>query len=119
MIGESTSGSSSARNRAMQFCQRFGLQAPILQAPMAGSSPVSLAVAVANAGGMGSLGALLTSPEDIAEWVAKFRSLSNGPLQLNHWIPEPMPARDPVAEKLVRNFLSGWGSPVPDEANNV
>src|SRR5450631_4075492 len=88
MIGERTSGSSSARNRAMQFCQRFGLQAPILQAPMAGSSPVSLAVAVGNAGGMGGLGALLTSPEEIADWVAEFRSLSNGPLQLNHWIPE-------------------------------
>jgi nitronate monooxygenase len=119
MIGERTSGSSSARNRAMQFCQKFGLQAPILQAPMAGSSPVSLAVAVANAGGMGGLGALLTSPEEITDWVAEFRSLSNGPLQLNHWIPEPTPVRDPGAEKLIRNFLLRWGPPVPDEASNV
>ena len=81
---------------------------------MAGSSPVSLAVAVANAGGMGGLGALLTSPEEITDWVAEFRSLSNGPLQLNHWIPEPTPVRDPGAEKLIRNFLLRWGLPVPD-----
>jgi len=33
----------------MAFCQQYGLRIPILQAPMAGSCPVSLAVAVADA----------------------------------------------------------------------
>ena len=56
-----------ARERAARFCQRFGLRVPILQAPMAGACPASLASAVANAGGMGGFGALTTTPEGIAE----------------------------------------------------
>jgi nitronate monooxygenase len=85
---------------------------------MAGSCPVGLAAAVANAGGMGGMGALLTSPEGIEKWVAEFRSRSNGSFQLNSWIPEPAPVRDRAAEKPVRDFLSKWGPPVPDEASN-
>src|SRR5271167_4246475 len=43
-----------ARERVARFCRRFGLQVPILlQAPMAGACPASVASAVANAGGMG------------------------------------------------------------------
>ena len=48
----------SAPARAAQFCQRFGLRVPILMAPMASASPVSLGAAVANAGGMGGFGGL-------------------------------------------------------------
>src|SRR3981189_173360 len=108
-----------ARRRAMTFCRQYGLQAPILQAPRAGSCPAPLAAAVANAGGMGGLGALLSSPAGVAEWVTEFRSQSNGPFQLNLWIPGPMPAPDPAAEKLVREFLARWGPPVQPEASNV
>ena len=42
-----------------EFCERFGLEIPILLAPMAGACPPSLSIAVANAGGMGGSGALL------------------------------------------------------------
>jgi len=64
----------------MTFCQRYGLQAPILQAPMAGSCSASLAAAVANAGGMGGLGALrglggqsaaLARPEPAGDFVRR------------------------------------------------
>jgi nitronate monooxygenase len=103
----------------MTFCQRYGLQVPILQAPMAGSCPVGLAAAAANAGAMGGMGALLSSPEGIAEWAAGFRSQSKGPFQLNLWIPGPAPARDLAAEKLVREFLATWGPAVLAEAGNV
>ena len=57
-----TSRDPGARKRADRFCQRFGLRVPILQAPMAGACPASLASAVANAGGMGGFGALTTPP---------------------------------------------------------
>ena len=52
----STSPNVGARERAVRFCRRFGLRVPILQAPIAGACPTSLASAVANAGGMGGLG---------------------------------------------------------------
>jgi len=95
------------------------MKLPILEAPMAGTSPASLAVAVANVGGMGAMGALLTSPEGIAEWVAEFRARSKGPFQLNLWIPGARPQRDPAAEARVREFLSRWGPAVPPDAGDA
>ena len=104
----------------MVFCQQYGLRIPILQAPMAGSCPVNLAVAVADAGGMGAMGALMSSPDAIAKWAAEFRSRSLGPFQLNLWIAEPAaPARDFAAEQRVREFLSSWAPAVPAEPNGI
>jgi nitronate monooxygenase len=107
------------RQRARLFCERFGLRLPILMAPMAGASPASLAIAVANGGGMGAMGALMTQPAGIADWVAQVRAHSNGAFQVNLWIPEPAPLRDAAAEASVREFLAQWGPPVPPEAGNA
>lgn len=92
---------------------------PILLAPMAGACPPALAAAVANAGGMGSAGALLMSPDDIAAWMREFRAGSNGAVQLNLWIPDAPPERNPAHEAAVREFLGGWGPPVPPSAGDA
>src|SRR6266542_4710100 len=105
--------------RAEAFCRRFGLRVPILQAPMAGACPVGLAAAVANAGGMGGLGALMTSPDGIAAWASQFRGQSNGSFQINLWVPDPPPARDADHERQVREFLGQWGPPVPAGAGDA
>jgi len=115
---EATSRALGARERAAAFCARFGMRIPILEAPMAGACPADLGAAVANAGGMGAMGALRSTPEEIAEWVAEFRARSGGPLQLNLWIPDPPADRDPAAEARVRAFLADWGPPVPAEAGD-
>src|SRR5437764_9514998 len=86
------------RDRASTFCAKYGLKLPILLAPMAGACPASLSIAVAKAGGMGAMGALLTPPAGIRAWVEEFRSNSSGPFQLNIWIPDPEPPRDRDAE---------------------
>ena len=105
--------------RAAAFCARFGLRLPIVMAPMAGACPASLAVAVANAGGMGACGALTLQPDSIAAWVGEFRASSNGGFQLNTWIPDPAPVRDPVHEAQVRDFLGQFGPAVPAAAGDA
>ena len=109
-----------ARTRAAAFCTRFGLQMPILLAPMAGACPPAMSAAVANAGAMGACGALLLDPPAIAAWAQAFRAASNGGFQMNLWIPDAPPPRDPAAEATLRTFLGQWGPPVaPDAADAV
>ncbi len=105
-----------ARQRVDAFCARFGLRLPILLAPMAGASSPSLSIAVANAGGLGAAGVLLMQPDEIAAWTNEVRSGSNGAYQLNIWIPDPPPQRDPTHEARVREFLAAWGPVVPADA---
>src|SRR3954470_12194227 len=113
------SETSKLRARIDAFCTRYGLRLPILAAPMASATPVALAAAVANAGGMGALGALVTSPQGIRDWAAELRRQSNGAFQLNLWIPDPPPARDAEQERRVREFLGQWGPAVPPEAGDA
>lgn len=86
---------------------------------MSGACPVARSAAVAAAGGMGGLGALLMTPADIADWVEAFRAGGDGALQINLWVPDPAPARDAAHEADVRAFLSRWGPPVPADAGDA
>jgi nitronate monooxygenase len=113
------SASSGPLQRADSFCRRYGLKLPIMLAPMAGACPPSLSIAVAHAGGMGAMGAVITPPEGIRDWVREFRSNSSGPFQLNVWIPDPAPSRDKGAEARVRKFLEQWGPPVAASAGDT
>src|SRR3954463_10202854 len=107
------------RDRAAAFCAQYGLQLPILLAPMAGACPESLSIAVANAGGMGAMGTLMTQPPGIRAWVDEFRPGSSGPFQLNTWIPDPKPERDAQAEARMRAFLAAWGPEVSATAGDT
>jgi nitronate monooxygenase len=98
------------RERARAFCDRYGLQVPILQAPMAGACPPQLAVAVAEAGGMGGNGVVLDPPERIAEWCERFRAGSAGAVQLNTWVPDPPDAPQQRIDDA-RRFLARFGTP--------
>src|ERR1022692_500986 len=75
-------------DRSTAFCAKYGLKLPIMLAPMAGACPASLSIAVANAGGMGAMGALMTPADRIRSWVREFRACSSRPFQLNVWIPD-------------------------------
>jgi len=105
--------------RAASFCESYNLRAPILMAPMAGACPASLAIAVANAGGLGGCGALLMEPDAIRQWAGDVRAKTNGGFQLNLWIPDAPAQRDAAAEAAVRKFLSDWGPEVAREACDV
>jgi nitronate monooxygenase len=107
------------RDRARAFCDQYALKLPILLAPMAGACPASLSIAVAQAGGMGAMGALISPPDAIRSWAHDVRAAGGEAFQLNTWIPDPLPKRDADTEAQVRNFLAGWGPAVPASAGDV
>jgi nitronate monooxygenase len=106
-------------DRAETFSARFGLRLPILLAPMAGACPPSLAIAVANAGGLGACGALLMRGVAILDWAKEVRAGTNGAFQLNLWVPDPAPRRNAVHERRLREFLAGWGPQVAVDAGSA
>src|SRR5205085_1823277 len=86
---------SSLLQRATGFAARFGLKVPIFLAPMAGVPSPALSIAVAEAGGAGACGVLPLQPQEIHAWVKQVRAGTNGPFQLNNWIPDAVPEGDP------------------------
>lgn len=85
----------------------FGVELPILQAPMAGPSGSAMAIAVANAGGLASLPCAMLSLDQIREEVALIRQNSHGPLNLNFFCHQP-PAADPAREDRWKNTLKDY-----------
>ena len=63
----------------------FGIDIPIVQAPMAGAQGVDLAVAVAQSGGLGSLPCAAMKPDQVRSDVARFRQHTRMPINLNFW----------------------------------
>jgi nitronate monooxygenase len=75
----------------------FKIEQPILLAPMAGPSTPELAIAVSEAGGLGSFGSALSTPEQLRAVLGVIRQRTRKPLNLNfftHQPPEPDAARE-------------------------
>ena len=66
-----------------RLCDLLGVTHPIIQAPMAGSDTPALAAAVANAGGLGSIGCAMMSPERFGAAYGETRAATNGALNMN------------------------------------
>nr|WP_315404181.1 nitronate monooxygenase [uncultured Pseudomonas sp.] len=77
----------------------LGIELPIIQAPMAGATGSTMAIAVSNAGGLGSLPCAMLTPEQIRQEIATFSQASRGPLNLNFFCHRP-PATD--GERAIR-----------------
>jgi nitronate monooxygenase len=69
--------------RAMSLQQLLGIELPIVQAPMAGVQGSALAIAVSNAGGLGSLPCAMLAPEAMREELAKIRAQTTRPYNVN------------------------------------
>src|SRR5215472_7830902 len=105
--------------RAATFCEQFNLRVPILMAPMASACPASLAIAIANAGGLGGCGALMMQPEAICAWAAEVRAGTNGGFQFNLWIPDPPPRAGAAGKAGARISLENGGPRPPPEAGKI
>ena|ERR1700722_19722313 len=83
------------------------IELPIIQAPMAGVQGSALAIAVSNAGGLGSLPCAMLSPADLHSELSAIRAGTDKPFSVNffcHTQPEP----DPHREEAWRAMLSKY-----------
>jgi nitronate monooxygenase len=75
----------------MTVRQLFGIDVPIIQAPMAGVQAAPLAIAVSNAGGLGSLPCAMLSPDDIARELREIKAGTTRPFNVNFFCHAPPP----------------------------
>jgi len=72
---------------------------------MAGAGLSDLAVAVSEAGGLGSIPCAMLTPEGMRKEIGSFRERTQGPLNVNFFC-HPEPAPNPAAEQAWRKRLS-------------
>jgi len=85
----------------------FGISLPIVQAPMAGVQGPSLALAVTQAGGLGSLPAATLTPEALRRDLLALRERTAGPINVNFFCHAP-PAADAGREAAWRALLAPY-----------
>ena len=91
-------------NRVLEL---FGVDLPIILAPMAGSTSPDMVIAVSNAGGLGSLPTALYSEEQLRAALDTVRAGTKKPINLN-FFSHQTPADDPVAQAAWRARLRGF-----------
>src|SRR3982751_5798201 len=91
----------------MTLSELFGIELPIIQAPMAGVQGSALAVAVSNAGGLGSLPCALLGSEALREELAAIRARTAGPFNVNFFCHTP-PTPDAGREAAWRSALAPY-----------
>jgi nitronate monooxygenase len=90
----------------------LGVALPVVQAPMAGSQSSALAIAVAHAGGLGSLPCALLSAEAVRAEYATIRRATDRPINLNffcHTPPAPCEAREQAWRASLAPFYRELG----------
>src|SRR5215467_10825141 len=85
----------------------FGIEVPIIQAPMAGSAFSDLVVAVSEAGGLGSLACALLSVEQARTELETIRRKTSRPINVNFFCHNE-PRADPAREMNWRRCLEAY-----------
>jgi nitronate monooxygenase len=85
----------------------LGIDLPIIQAPMAGAQLHELAVAVSNAGGLGSLPCAMLAPEAMEREMTALAKNTNRPWAANFFCHAP-PAADATTDAAWRELLAPY-----------
>jgi len=96
----------------MTLSELFGTELPIIQAPMAGSQDHALAVAVSNAGGLGSIGCATLGIEATRRELAAIKAGTAKPFNVNFFchIPPVVDAgREAAWRKMLAPYYSKYG----------
>ena len=90
----------------------LGTELPIIQAPMAGSQGAELAIAVSEAGGLGSLPCAMLDAEALRRELTRIASETDKPYNVNffcHTMPRPDAARDASWRAALRPYYEELG----------
>lgn len=93
----------------MSICQLFNTDLPIIQAPMAGVQGCALAVAVSNAGGLGSLPCAMLSTASMVSEIQAIQAQTTRPFNVNffcHTAPTPNAPKDHAWRALMSAYYS-------------
>ena len=85
----------------------FLTELPLIQSPMAGSQGNALAIAVSNAGGLGSLPCALLAPQEIRAELAAITAATGKPYNVNFFVHRE-PTADPAREAAWRATLEPY-----------
>jgi nitronate monooxygenase len=85
----------------------FGIELPIILAPMAGPGTAALAIAVSDAGGLGSLPCAQLSATEIRSALETIRRSSSRPININFFSHTP-PVFDPERDRAWRALLKPY-----------
>ena len=89
------------------LCAHLGLQAPLIQAPMAGVQDHRLAAAVCEAGGLGSLPAAMLSPDALATALSALTQATSHAFNVNFFC-HATPVPDAAIEAAWRQLLAPY-----------
>ena len=101
----------------MTLQELFGVELPIIQAPMAGYQGSEMAIAVSNAGGLGSLPCALLSLQTMQSELTAIRAGTAKPFNVNffcHATPEIDAEREAAWRKLLRPYLQEFAIVLDD-----
>ena len=102
----------------MTLQQLLGIELPIIQAPMAGVQASALAIAVSNAGGLGSLPCAMLGLDALRQELAAVRAQTAKPFNVNFFCHTP-PQVDAQREAAWRTTLAPYYSEYGIDANTI
>ena len=117
-------------NLRTRVCEILEIEVPIVLAGMGGASGPELVAAVSNAGGLGVLGAAGCGPEQLRQWIARTRELTDKPFGVDTLLPAsvrrggqaekagPTPADLlPEMREFARQFMAAEGLDPVEQQN--
>jgi nitronate monooxygenase len=102
----------------MTLQELLGIELPIIQAPMAGVQGSALAIAVSNAGGLGSLPCAMLTPDAMRAELAAIKANTDKPFNVNFFCHTP-PTPDPEREATWRAALSPFYAELGIDATTI
>jgi nitronate monooxygenase len=88
----------------MTLLARIGIELPIFQAPMAGTSTPAMAAAVSNAGALGAIGVAAETPEGAGKMIRATQALTNRAFNVNVFCHKPATANAAVEAAWIARF---------------